>query len=70
MVDAVVKVLTFFVVLILILLILNLAGDYIAAQIPEAVEAIGNIFQALWNALRRIPQSADYQLEAIPEIPG
>ena len=29
-----------FVVLILILLILNTVGDYIAAQIPEAAEAI------------------------------
>lgn len=60
MVDAVVKVLTFFVVLILILLILNSVGDYIAAQIPEAAEVTRRIFQALWNGLQRIAQPAGY----------
>ncbi|HEX5348302.1 MAG TPA: hypothetical protein VFW64_14545 [Pseudonocardiaceae bacterium] len=61
MVDAVMKVLTFFVVLILILLILNLAGDYIAAQIPQAAEVTRRIVQALWNGLQRAAQPAGYQ---------
>lgn len=61
MVDAVMKVLTFFVVLILILLILSMAGDYIAAQIPQAAEVTRRILQALWNGLQRVAQPAGYQ---------
>ena len=61
MTDAVVKVLTFFVVLILILLILNTVGDYIATQIPEAAEVTRRIFQSLWTGLQRIAQPAGYQ---------
>lgn len=61
MADAIVKVLTFFVVLILVLLILNLVGDYIAAQIPQAAEVTRHIVQALWNACQRIFQPAGYK---------
>jgi predicted PurR-regulated permease PerM len=54
MVNAVVKVLTFFVVVILILLLLNILGGFIAAQIPDAVQALDRIIEALWNALQDI----------------
>jgi hypothetical protein len=56
MVDSVVKVLTFFMIVILILLLLNTVGDYVAAQIPEAAGAIRHILQEIWDALQRIVQ--------------
>jgi hypothetical protein len=56
MVDAAVKVLTFFLVVILILILLNTLGDYIAAQIPNAAWALRRIIEALWNALQDITQ--------------
>lgn len=58
MADSVVKVLTFFVVAILFILVLNLIGDHIAANIPGAFWAIGHMLQAIWNALRDIVQSS------------
>jgi predicted PurR-regulated permease PerM len=56
MVDAAVKVLTFFLVLILILIILNTVGDYIATQIPNAASVLRRILDALWKALQNITQ--------------
>jgi hypothetical protein len=56
MVDAVLKVLTFFVVVILILLLLNTLGGFIAAEIPDAVGALRRIIEALWNSLQDITQ--------------
>jgi hypothetical protein len=46
MVDPILKVLTFFAVVILILLLLNTLGGFIAAQIPNAVWALRRIIDS------------------------
>jgi hypothetical protein len=56
MVDAVLKVLTFFAVVILILLLLNTLGGFIATQIPSAVWTLRRIIEALWTSLQDITQ--------------
>ena len=54
MVDAVVKVLTFFVVVILVLIFLNTLGGFIATQIPNAALALRRILESLWNAAQGV----------------
>jgi hypothetical protein len=56
MVDPILKVLTFFAVVILILLLLNTLGGFIAAQIPNAVWALRRIIEALWNSMQDITE--------------
>ena len=56
MVDAVVKVLTFFVVVILVLIFLNTLGGFIATQIPNAALALRRILESLWNAAQGATQ--------------
>ena len=56
MVDAAVKVLTFFLVVILILLLLNWLGGFIAEQIPNAASVLHRIIQSLWNAGQSVTQ--------------
>jgi hypothetical protein len=54
MVDAVVKVLTFFVVVILVLILLNTLGGFIATQIPNAALAVRRIIESLWNSAQGV----------------
>lgn len=56
MVDAVVKVLTFFVVVILVLVLLNTLGGFIAVEIPNAALALRRIIESLWNAAQDATQ--------------
>lgn len=60
MVDSLAKVLTFFVVVVLVILLLNLGGDYVTAHIPAASGVIRQTLEEIWNALQRIVQ-AGYQ---------
>ncbi|HEY6425146.1 MAG TPA: hypothetical protein VIY28_18275 [Pseudonocardiaceae bacterium] len=48
------KVLTFFVVVILVLLLLQLVGNYIAMALPQAGQIISNIFQGAWDGIQSI----------------
>jgi hypothetical protein len=54
MVDAVVKVLTFFVVVILVLILLDTLGGFIATQIPNAALAVRRIIKSLWNSAQGV----------------
>ena len=56
MVEPILRVLTFFAVVILILLLLNTLGGFIAAQIPDAVGGLRRIIDALWSSLQDITQ--------------
>jgi len=56
MVDAVLKVLTFFLVVILILILLNVLGGFIAGQIPNAAWGLRRILESLWNAVQNVTQ--------------
>src|SRR5918911_5599234 len=56
MVEPILRVLTFFAVVILILLLLNTLGGFIAAQIPNAVWGLRRIIDALWSSLQDITQ--------------
>lgn len=54
MVDTAAKLLTIFLVVILILLLLNLVGGHVAAQIPPVIGTIHNILHEFWTAFQRI----------------
>ncbi len=54
MVDSVAKILTVFLVVLLILLLLNTVGEYIAVQIPPAAEGLHHILQEIWRGLHGI----------------
>ena len=56
MAEPILRVLTFFAVVILVLLLLNTLGGFIAAQIPDAVWGLRHIIEALWNSLQDITQ--------------
>ena len=56
MVEPILKVLNFFAVVILILLLLNTLGGFIAAQIPNAAWGLRRIIEALWGSLQDITQ--------------
>ena len=54
MVKSIEKVLTFFVVLILILLLLNLLGPFIADSIEPAANKLGDILRQLWDGAQNL----------------
>jgi len=54
MVKSIEKVLTFFVVLILILLLLDLLGGFIANSVPDASTNLGNILTSIWRGFERL----------------
>lgn len=58
MVKSIEKVLTFFVVLILILLLLNLLGPFIADSVEPAADKLGDILRQTWDGIQGL---ADYR---------
>jgi hypothetical protein len=54
MVRAIEKVFTFFVVLILILLLLDLLGGFIANSVPEASDRLGEIIRTVWQGFENL----------------
>lgn len=56
MVDSIVKVLTFVIIVILVILLLNLVGPWIADALPDAGGTIRDIFQGAWNGIQKIIQ--------------
>jgi hypothetical protein len=54
MVKAIEKVLTFFVVLILILLLIQLLGGFIANSVEPAGSQVGRILQNMWDGIQNI----------------
>ncbi|HET9256496.1 MAG TPA: hypothetical protein VFO16_15040 [Pseudonocardiaceae bacterium] len=54
MVKSIEKVLTFFVVLVLILLLIQLLGPYIYDAIEPAGNQVAGIIEKLWNGIRSI----------------
>ncbi len=60
MVKSIEKVLTFFVVLILILLLLNLLGPFIADSIQPAANKLGDILSRMWDGLQNLADGDSY----------
>jgi len=58
MVKSIEKVLTFFVVLILILLLLNLLGPFIADSIEPAANKLGDILRQAWDGLQNLADTS------------
>jgi hypothetical protein len=54
MVKSIEKVLTFFIVIILSLVLLNLLGPFIASSIQPASEGVGNILHSAWIGVQHI----------------
>lgn len=54
MVKAIEKVFTFFVVLILILLLLDLLGGFIAGSVPEASDRLREIMYNMWYGFEHV----------------
>jgi hypothetical protein len=54
MVRSIEKVFTFFIVIILILLILDLVGGFIAGSVPEAANRVGEILHNTWYGFENI----------------
>lgn len=61
MVKSIEKVLTFFVVLILILLLLNLLGPFIADSIQPAANKLGDILSRMWDGLQNLADGSGYR---------
>jgi hypothetical protein len=57
MVKSIEKVFTFFVVLILIIVLLNLLGNFIANSMPGAWDKLGAILNQAWNGVQGITQT-------------
>jgi len=60
MVKSIEKVLSFFVVLILILLLLDLLGGFIANSVPEAANRLGEILRNIWYGFENIVHYHSY----------
>lgn len=60
MVKSIEKVLTFFVVLILILLLIQLLGGFIANSVEPAGTQVSRILQNLWDGIQRIAHTGTY----------
>jgi hypothetical protein len=54
MVKSIEKVFTFFVVLILILLLLDLLGGFISDSVPEATGKLGDILHSIWYGFQNL----------------
>jgi hypothetical protein len=62
MVKSIEKVLTFFIVIILFLILVNVLGPFIASSIPPATEQVGNIVRSTWSGVKHLvpPASGAY----------
>jgi hypothetical protein len=60
MVKSIEKVFTFFVVLILILLLLDLLGGFIANSVPQATTNLGDILSSIWRGFEKIVHYRPY----------
>jgi hypothetical protein len=58
MVKSIEKVLTFFVVLILILLLIELLGPFIATSVEPASDKVSEIFHNLWAGIQNIAHTS------------
>jgi hypothetical protein len=56
MVDSIMKVLTFVVVVILVLLLLDLVGPWIGDELAPAGGQIRHIFEGAWDGIQKIIQ--------------
>jgi len=54
MVKGIEKVLTFFVVIVLVLLLLNLLGPFISDSIQPAIDKVDDIVHNAWNGLQHL----------------
>lgn len=54
MVKSIEKVFTFFIVLILVLLLINLVGGFIAGSVPEASNKLSDILHNAWVGIQNI----------------
>jgi hypothetical protein len=50
--HSVIRVLNFFVIVIVILILLNLLGNPISNAIPSAAQAVGDMLAALWSGIK------------------
>ncbi|MDQ3763793.1 MAG: hypothetical protein M3460_19910 [Actinomycetota bacterium] len=50
--HSILRVLNFFVVVILVLLLLNLLGEPIADAIPNAAQAVADVARSIWNGVQ------------------
>ncbi len=60
MVKSIEKVLTFFVVLILILLLIQLLGGFIANSVEPAGSQVGRILQNMWDGIQKIANTSSH----------
>ena len=61
MVKSIEKVLTFFVVVILILLLVDLLGGFIASSVPEASSNLGDILRSTWRGFQDLVHYHPYR---------
>lgn len=61
MVKSIEKVLTFFVVLILILLLITLLGDYIKESVGPAANKVADIISQLWRGIQNIAHNGSHR---------
>lgn len=61
MVKSIEKVLTFFVVLILILLLIQLLGGFIANSVEPAGSQVGRILQNMWDGIQKIANTSSHR---------
>lgn len=61
MVKSIEKVLTFFVVLILILLLIELLGGFIAESVEPAASKISQILSNIWDGIQNIAHSGSHR---------
>jgi hypothetical protein len=54
MVKSIEKVCTFFVVIVLVLLLIDLLGGFIANSVPEASDRLGEILHNIWYGFQNL----------------
>ncbi len=54
MVKAIEKVCTFFIVIVLILLLMDLLGGFIASSVPEATDRFSDILRNIWYGFENL----------------
>jgi dolichol kinase len=62
MTKSIERVFTFFIVIILFLILVNLFGPFIASSIQPASEQVGNILRSTWTGVKHLvpPDSGGY----------
>jgi hypothetical protein len=58
--HSVIRVVNFFVVLILIIVLLNLVGPFIAHSAPQALDRAGEALNGIWNGIQGIVPNSYY----------